>query len=310
MSERPARSRYYRPRRHISWAGIIIGLVIGLSGGLYFAWEVSPVEEFDTEPWQLRGQDQAHYLVALMIAYAHDGDLSRTVQGLQDMRLPNDPIQHVADVACNLARSGYVDSNSGLNAIRSMMQFYQGQGRRGCADELVPLEPQATEAVEVIIAPTPTSLPPPTKTAIPEAAGTPAATPIVDVNTADADTILPRTPAGIGNVTQRSFRLVRLEQFCDANISGMIEVFVRDLGGVDLPGQRIRVRWDGGESIFLTGLKPERGASYADFKMEANTGYTIDMPGMSDPSRQIIASRCVDESGTESLWSYQAVFIP
>jgi len=71
----------------------------------------------------------------------------------------------------------------------------------------------------------------------------------------------------------------------------------------------IRARWDGGESRFFTGLKPERGIGYADFQMEAGIDYLIDMPGRSDPvSRPLSAVPCTTESGARALTSYTVIF--
>ncbi len=297
MSTRPQRrSRYERPRRPIAWFAVLLGLILGTGGGLLFAWNVAPTEEFDTAPWQLRPQDKTQYLTALMLAYDTDGDLQRTIDGLTDLRFSGDPIQAVADVACDLARTGFVDSRSGERAIRAMMKFYQLQGRSGCADALLPpIETQPT--VEVIVAATPTLPPPPTKTPTPEG-------------------LLPPTETSVARIVptvepQRAFRLARLESFCDANFPGLIEVYVQNSDGSGIPGQRVRVSWDGGENTFLTGLKPERGADYADFQMEANRGYTIELVGLSDPSTQpLVAAPCTTATNVQTITSYRAVFRP
>ena len=75
------------------------------------------------------------------------------------------------------------------------------------------------------------------------------------------------------------------------------------------PGEPIRVRWDGGEDRFISGLKPERGDGYADFQMEAGQGYTIEMPGLSDPvASPIIADSCFTNEGEEAITTYQVGF--
>ena len=289
-------SRYTRPRRPISLSVLLIGIVAGMIIGLFVAWNVSPTEEFDTAPWQLTSQNRADYMVALMLAYAYDGDLPRTINGLTELRLPGDPIQVVAETACQLASTGYANSGSGESAIRAMMQFYQLQGRQGCADQLLPaIVAPATSAV--IIAPTPTLPPPPTKTATPEGQVLPTDTP--------AARIVPTT------APQSAFRLARLENLCDVQISGVIEVYVQNSDGTAIPGQRVRVSWNDGSSIFVTGAKPERGLDYADFTMDAGMGYTIELPGLSDPSTQpLVAAPCTTAAGRPSVTSYRAVFRP
>ncbi|MCU0497290.1 MAG: hypothetical protein MUF87_08070 [Anaerolineae bacterium] len=296
MTESRRSSRYERPRYPISFTALILGVVIGIAGGLFYAWNLAPTEEFNTEPWQLRADDQAHYVVAIMLNYAYDSDLALAVTRLAQLRPPVDPIQYVADVACDLARSGYVNDNSGLTAIRAMMRFYQGQGRTGCADQLIPAAegPIATEAL--IIAATPTLPPPPTKTATPS--GSPQLTPTTEIRA-------PSTPA-----PQSAFQSINPTTFCDPEFAGVIEIYVRDGRGQPVPGQPIRVVWADGESLFFTGLQPLRGLDYADFQMTPNTGYTVEMPGLSEPTNQLIASTCVSADGTETITSYRVIFIP
>jgi hypothetical protein len=291
------RSRYERPRRSFSWIGLFFGVVLGIGGGVFFAWNIAPAEEFDTEPWQLNRADQANYAIAAVLGYAHDGDLGLAIQHLNTLRPSVDPIQFVADITCDLARSGYVSSSSGLNAIRAAMRFYQLQGRSGCADELIPPLPEVIATEEVIIAATPTLPPPPTKTSTPQ--GTAEVTPS------------PSAPVvEVTSVDQTGFQIVNTQPFCDPLFSGVIEVYVQDSSGAPLPGQRVRVQWDDGESIFFTGLNSLRGLDYADFEMEPGKGYVIDMPGQSNPSTTpIVAESCETAEGT-AMRSYRVIFRP
>lgn len=295
---RERRSRYDRPRRYVSWTALIFGILAGIGGGIFFAWNVAPTQEFDTEPWQLNQPDKANYVVAIMVSYAYDGDLARTINSLAALRPPVNPIDYVAQVACDLARTGYVDSSSGLNAIRSMMRFYQGQGRTGCADSLIPPENEAPATEEIIVLASPTLQPPPSKTPLPQVVSAATDTPVA--------VIIPTSAPGT------TFRIARLDPpFCDADFPGVIEVYVQDGSGNAIPGQPVRVRWDGGDSTFFSGMKPERGLDYADFQMEANKGYTVDMPGLSDPTTSpIVASPCETADGRASIQSYRIVFRP
>ncbi len=295
--EQRRRSRYERPRRSFSWVGLFFGILLGIGGGVFFAWNIAPAEEFDTEPWQLNRADQANYAIAAVLAYAYDGDLGLAIRQLNTLRPSVDPIQFVADITCDLARSGYVSSNSGLNAIRTAMRFYQLQGRAGCADDLIPAVQEPVETEEIRVLPSPTLPPPPTKTPTPivtiEATGTPDA-PIVAL-----------TPQ-----QQTGFQIVRLEPFCDPLFSGVIEVYVQNGSGGPMPGQRVRVQWADGSSVFFTGLNSLRGLDYADFQMEAGKQYVIDMPSQSDPSTTpIIAETCETAEGS-ALRSYRVVFRP
>ena len=294
-NRRRVSSRYQRPRSGISWAGVILGLILGIGGGLLYTWVLSPVVEFDTQPWQLNVADRQQYIVAIMAEYSYTGDFNRTFQRLLALRPQSDPIQEVADVACVLTTSGYANNSSGLRAVRAMITFYQLQGRTGCADDLIVA--QAIQPTVVVIElPSPTLAPPATKTATPEAqirlTGTPTI-PVVPTNLPSSD-----------------YEIANIPTSCSVDRPGMIEVTVVDFNGQGIPGQSVRVRWDGGESVFATGLKPERGAGFADFQMEAGLSYLVDMPGLSDPSQPLTATTCALENGDRSLISYRVVFRP
>lgn len=292
--QQPAR-KYLRPRHVVSWPLLIIGMLLGVGLGLFYAWAVDPVQEYDTEPWQLRAADKQHYMVAIMLDYTYDGNLNQAVSRLLSLRLPGDPIQAVADAACHLASTGYVDSNSGLYAVRRMMTFYQLQGKAGCADTLLSAqEPPPTTVVEMVL-PTATFIPPATKTPTPVGESRPTSTPIPVV----VPTARPQT----------GFVLANISTFCRAGASGVIEVTVQDASGAGVPGQQVRARWDAGSDTFVTGLKPERGPGYADFTMTAGTGYLVELPGRSDPiSEPLAAAPCTTSDGEDAITSYRVVF--
>ena len=292
-----SRSKYRRGQRTFSLLGIILGLILGVAGGLTYAWVLNPVIKTDIEPWQLRESDKDNQVIAIMMNYAYDGDPIQAVERLVELRLGDDPIQAVADIACRLATTGYVDSGSGLQAIRNMMTFYQLQGRNGCADTLIPMDAPPTPLLFITL-PSPTLVPPPSKTPTPPVAL--------------GATLTPTSFIQVTPQPQSDFVIASINTYCDTELSGIIEVFVQDFGGEGLPGQAVRVRWDGGEDTFFTGLKPERGPAYADFQMEAGKGYIIEMPGHSDPSTQPLnAAPCTDPANNErAITSYRVVFRP
>ncbi|HUN06301.1 MAG TPA: hypothetical protein PLQ56_06860 [Aggregatilineales bacterium] len=291
----PAReSRYRRPRSLVAWSALLIGFLIGLGGGLFYAWNINPVVQIDTQPWQLTSRARAEYMAAIALDFGYDGDLNLAVQRLIELRPQGDPFQMLADAACQLATSGYVDSNAGLQAVQSMKLLYQLQGRTGCADTLVAAVAQPTEVI--LSLPTPTPLPPATKT--PTQVPTPAPSPTA------AAPIQPTVPV------QSDFVPPVVRTFCDASLPGIIEIFVQQVGGEGLSLQQVRVRWNDGDNLFLTGLKPERGPGYADFDMEAGLSYIVDIPGRSDPtSSPLVASPCTTETGATSITSYRVFFV-
>lgn len=288
----PRDSRYQRRRRPISWWALLIGIIAGVAGGLYYAWILAPVREFDTTPRQLRASDKAQYAVAIALQFAYDSDLNVAVQRLIELNIGADPFQALADVACDLARGGYVDSTAGLRAVARLKTFYQLQGKSGCADQLIP-DVSVPSVVDVVVpTATPTLPPPPSKTPLLEATPTPFGVVLVP-------TTRPR----------RIYQGRVVGTYCDLELSGIIEVYVQNFQGDPVRGERVRVRWDGGEDSFVTGLKPERGENYADFRMEAGKSYSIDMPTLSDPiPSPLVADACTTDNGQSAVTSYRVVF--
>jgi hypothetical protein len=299
MTSHPASRKYTRPRRFFSPVGILFGLILGLAAGLYVSWELFPTETIDVAPYQLGSMDKQQYMVAIALAYAQDGDLDRAVNRLVALRLPGDPIQAMADTACDLARTGYVNSSSGLRAVGAMMTFYQGQGRAGCADTLITASGQATQVVDVQLpTTTPTLTPAATKTATPESAALATSTPVAVV----VPTAAP----------QISYEAISVNTTCSAADSGLIQVFVYEINGATgIPAQPIRVRWaPNNESIFYTGLKPERDPGYADFAMAENVNYIVDMPGLAEPIQTALSAvPCTDPTtGARAMTTYRVIF--
>jgi hypothetical protein len=313
-SERDARRiprKYMRPRSTISFTALILGLLLGVGGGLYYAWYINPAAQVDIAPEQMDAGSQTRYMAAIALAYADDGDLNRAVNRLLALRLAGDPIQAVADAACSLAQTDYIASTGGLTAVRAMMHFYQLQGRTGCADQIVTigaLQPERTRGALIVQAGTPTLTPPASKTPTPEMDTT--AAPLAVVETPTGASLSFPTAA-----VESEFALATISTFCDPAQSGIIEVFIYATNGASqLPGQMARVRWTGGErgageSRFVTGLKPERGAGFADFQMESGIEYTLDLPGRAEPlSQSLSAIPCNSETGERALRSYRVAF--
>jgi hypothetical protein len=288
-------SKYQHTRLYLSWWGLFIGLVLGFAGGLYIAWVEFPPIEFDTRPDQLTYDDKAHYVVAIALQYAYDSDLGVAIQRLTDLELGADPLQAVADMTCDLLNRGYAQTSAGLRAVRAMRTFYTLQGRSSCADDLIP-DVGATAVVEIAVATsTPTLPPPPSKTPVG----------INPTPTESGIVIVPTT------APQRAYEGSIFNTFCSLELNGIIEVYVRDFDNTEgIPGERIRVQWEGGSSVFVSGLKPERDPGYADFQMEAGGSYIISMPGRSDPiTSTIVADGCFTDTGEEAITSYRVAFV-
>lgn len=271
-----------------------LALVVGLVLGLGASWALGPLPERNTEPFQLGEGDRNHYMIAIALEYQHSGDLHRALEKLVALRPLGDPLQALADAACELASSDYINSASGAGALRMAARMYMAQGRSGCAESLLPAEdlPDEPAAASDPAAPPPSPTPPPTKTPSRRAS----------IATATLRAVATSVP-------QRTFSPLPASTFCDSTDRALIEVKIVDYLGRGIPGQRIRVRWGDEENVFLSGLKPERGRGYGDFQMDEGISYAIDMPGASEALRaDLVTGRCYTESGRESLKSFRVTF--
>ena len=248
----------------------------------------------NAEPWQLHAEERRHYAIAVALEYGHTGDLATALNKLIALRPAQDPLDALADAACSLGGSGYLRSDSGITALRSAVALYSSQGRSGCAERLLP--PDASDntpaAADDWIPEAESSAPLPTKPPLPAGDGE-----------LSVRRVAP-TP-----VPPRRFEARAARSFCDSANPALIELHVVDYLGRGIPGQRIRVRFSDQEDVFLSGLKVDRGDSYADFQMEEGFDYTIDMPGAADALSARLSTGACYSGNRRTLKSWRVTFV-
>ena len=127
---------------------------------------------------------------------------------------------------------------------------------------------------------------------------------------------LPESQAGVSvrrlvptPAARRSFEARAARSTCDASKPALIEAHVVDYLGRGIPGQRIRVRWGDQADTFVSGLKLDRGDSYADFQMEEGIDYVIDMPGAADPLGASLSTGNCYSGNRRLLKSWRVTFV-
>jgi len=283
-------------RGAISWWALALGVALGVAAGLIFTWEINPVVERNTAPWQLGTASRDDYVVAVALSYAQNGDLQHAFDRLRALRVRN-VWDEAAAVACRRVRSGQTATNADIRVIRALEDLYRSQGASGCADGLYPTPAPISFATPI---PGPTATltlaPPPSKTPTPPL---PPPTPVFGSPTATA-------PAGV------RYGVTRVQTFCNPDLPGMIEVRVFDWKGQGVPGVPVTVTWRGNQTdSFFTGLKAERDAGYADFAMTAGHAYTVAIPGLADDPPTVEAVECsvaVDGARVTTTASYWVNF--
>ena len=292
----PRESETKPPLGYFSHAAFALSLIAGLLLGISFTRIQGPLQRGKAEPWQLQAADRNHYMIAIALEHEHSGDAHRALDKLIALRPAQDPWGALAAGACELGSRGYLRSQSGIQALRSAVRLYTSQGRAGCAEQLLPSEeteaPDAAEEKPPPQAAQASDDPRPTK---PPLQQTYLATPT------------PRL-AEPGR-EERRFTVLSVRSFCDLARPALIEAHVVDYIGRGIPGQPIHVRWGNQEDIFFSGLKVERGDSYADFQMEEDIDYAIEMAGARDPSASSLSTGDCYTDNRRGLKSYRVTFV-
>ena len=279
---------------YFAYSVFALGLIAGIALGLALTRIHGPLQRGKSEAWQLRALDRHHYQIAIALEYAQSGDLPRAMKKLIAMRPAQDPLGELAEAACALGSSGYLRSDSGINALSKAVALYSSQGRAGCAEQLLPL--QATDSAPD----------PPAENARDAGFATPLPTkpPLPDANASAPSSR--RAPTA---VPRPSFEARSARSFCDAANPALIDVRVVDYLGRGIPGQRIRVRWGDQADIFVSGLKVDRGDAYADFQMEEGVEYAIDMPDAAQPLGANLSTGACYSGNRRSLKSWRVTFV-
>jgi len=120
-------------------------------------------------------------------------------------------------------------------------------------------------------------------------------------------TLLPtRTPSPTPGAP---FALKSEELFCKDDLgTPLVIVQAYDAAGQGVPGVEAVVEWDGGESHFFTGLKPELGTGYADFAMTPGVVYTLRLAAGGQIIPNLTPTECEAQDGGRYWGSWVLVF--
>ena len=226
---------------------VALAAVTGLGAGLLYAWIVDPIET-GSPPDSLYIEDKLLYLTVIGDLYAYEGNLEQAQDRLSELGIQADG----STLAALIER--YLDGGGSLEDVRNLARLAQDLGASG--------------GVLLVFGPLPTP------TAIVPSA-TPTPNPSISPTPPPTATPLP------------AFRLVEQTALCAApQQPGRIRVWVMDRAGGEMAGVEVSVLWSEGRDHFFTGLRPEMGAGYGDFEMEAQTAYDVTLVGVDAETAQ------------------------
>jgi hypothetical protein len=259
---------------------LITGVILGIIAGILYGWLASPVSYFDTSPRTLRVDFKDQYRVVIALAYQADDDFGRAKARLA-LLVDTDPIA----------------------ALAGQAQRYLGEGKAVEASALAELAGDLKNPPPPIIV-TPTLVPSATPTLDANAltpspttdpnsgvwTATPTFTPVFTLTPQPTQPLLPTLGA--------PFNLVDSLKDCDPALGrAMLKFEVLNAAGEPVPGVRILVTWEGGQSFFYTGLSPQISQGYSDFEMSPDITYTAQVGDGGGLATGLVAQSCTADNG-------------
>lgn len=250
---------------------VLLGLILGLVGSLYYTWIIDPIVFVNASPARLTVAEQEEYIIMVAQAYAVDGNWPRAQQrlaALNDSDMPGTLEQLL---------ERFVREGRPPDLLRDVAQMAQQAGSSSRAVAL--FAPTPLPGAQPTATPTPPLvpvLPTATETAV-SADSTQAATPTPDTATATPTSVAELPTPQPSPTTRPNYRLLTQERVCEAQPVQRIEVLTWDAFLNPEPGVEVIVRWQGGEDRFFTGFQPDRGADYGDFTMQPDISYSVQL---------------------------------
>ncbi|MCB8920609.1 MAG: hypothetical protein H6662_03410 [Ardenticatenaceae bacterium] len=251
-----------QPARISMTSLLLVGLLIGLGIGLYYAWVVEPVVFVDASPARLSDSYKEEYLFLVSQNYAITSNWEQAQErlaALDDPQLPE---------TVNVLLERYLREQKPPQVVENLAALAQKLGAEGSAVALFAPTPLNGQAAP----PTPTLTPTPlsAEIATPLPTNTPTRTPV--------PTLTPSATPVPSPTTQPVYRLLNQERVCDETaVSPQIEVITYDTLLNELPGVEVLVSWEDGTDTFFTGFKPALGAGYGDFTMQPDISYSVQL---------------------------------
>ncbi len=259
---------------------VLAGLVLGLLLGFAYSWFSLPVPVKTVTPGGLDAAGKDHYRAMIALAYSASGDRTRAEERLR--ALGEDRLPAVLDAQAQSAlQGGQISEAQALAGLAAALRTPAG---------FVPTASNLSAA---------------------QTATAPAASPTIAATRAPAaftpvPSITP--PASRGLV----FALASSETVCDPALPpGLLQVYVVDVRGRQLPGVRVQVSGDGGQTdVFYTGLAPDMGAGYADFLMAPQVTYSLVVGDAGEPAGGLSIPQCTGADGTNTMGGIRTRFRP
>lgn len=265
-----------------------VATVLGLTGGLVYAWLIDPVELYNTTPDLLRSDYRHDWIRLAAMAYLVDGDLTRAQHRLEG--LPQEDVQ----TALSALLESYAAQGQPADRMRALASLASRLGVRTGAVRIYLDTPEPSPTIP----PSPSPTPLPTATPPPVPTPTPTATPFVSpLSRVRPYYVLSQTVVCTGTVPQ-------LQVLARAAPEEEGEELV------PLPGVVLWLTWPGGADRAVTGLRPDVDPGYADFTLEPGVPYALSIDEPTAPLISGLTAPPCSEGPGQGSWRLVIVIEP
>ncbi|MDM8528834.1 hypothetical protein QUF58_11595 [Anaerolineales bacterium HSG24] len=271
----------------------MFGFIVGLAMSLTYGWILDP-RPLPVTPAELKPAHKAFYVRLIALAYGYDHDLAQAQARLATLREP--------DITATIMRvtETFINQGGDVRDIIPLVELAEAVGELSPSMVVFLSTPTQTPTVTSTPTETSTATPAPTLTSTPTFTPLPTPTEITPTSTLTGEstiiiigTIQPtrttrptrtptpsRTPTTTPTATDdpnMPFKIRQSRQLCELKNQGSLKIFVRDQHGKGIPGVEIIIRWSNGEDRLFTGFKSPIDPGYADFQLEIERDYTIEL---------------------------------
>jgi hypothetical protein len=264
---------------------LLTGLMLGLIAGLVISLLVVPGYYVDISPRSLANEEKDAYRALIAMAYTADGDLGRA-----QARLALLEDENVVTLLTTQAQR-LLSLGSSPNEARALALLAEALQQQPGPTLALP-----GSTVDITSPTSPLDLAPSATVDAQNAIRTPTSAPLASITPmASATPLITAIPEEVLNAP---FILHDQAQNCDpAAEAPRLQVEILDQTGQPIPGVRIEVTWEGGQSIFFTGLHPHVDPGYADFTMQPEVVYTLRAGSSGEIIRDLASQQCDAQDG-------------
>jgi len=279
-------SRFQEEKRQPPYY-LLTGLLLGLALGFILTMVILPVQYSNVPPETLNSTDKDRYRLMIAMAFQANQDLGRATARLGLLRDDDIAGQLIQQSRRSETRS---DAQVLLNLAQAIQNPFMQPAITSLPSEILPSETFPASATFTI---TPSITIEPSETLPPQSSTT-------IQPTRQQSTATPRispTPNLSGSLP---YQLSETESICNISYQeSLIQVEVFNEDGEPIPDVRITVRWANGQDTFYTGFYPEISQGYADFTMEPETIYSVQVGDIGEVVSNLSAPTCTDNTNNE-----------